>query len=443
MSAPGTVGGLHLSDDAKKRVKDRMQRADEGDVKRQIVGMSALRMCGAILGILFLAVNSYQATWALMKLSGAAGAGEGIYGGGGLSADQWTVGATAFGLILAAQVVAIRMAMAEGGMRFAGFVILIGLMSFSVVTSAMHVAFNVEGGVIASTKATDEYKLAKSRYEAAIASKTKAEESWSQYQNDMRGGDPWSLNATHSKGPARPYVEGISSAKSEIEAARTAFEAVKKDGGGSAMGSVVNTLAKWFGLDSADFAMRFALFAVILMELVRVYLSYLTGRYIMEAMREMSGSDKGSEAGNATAKKPETRAERVMPAAAPSPRDTIRGPVISDPIEVEDKPKPRPLFAPRKPKPEPKTETTEQAPERKKSAKDRAPGNKRNAKFSQQLSKLKGAIGTSFPAGERMKVQDIKDMVDCNSETANRLRNALAESGVAHWRGKSLFAGSA
>ena len=153
-------------------------------------------------------------------------------------------------------------------------------------------------------------------------------------------------------------------------------------------------------------------------------------------------------AGEATGKKPEptpapAQRSRVMPAAAKEQRDTIRGPVISDPIEVEDEPKREPLFAPRKPSPEPKIQTTEQAPERKKSAKDRAPGNKRSAKFSQQLAALNAAIGSTFPIGQRMNVEDMKRMVNCNSETATRLRNALAESGVAHWQGRSLFAGKA
>lgn len=435
----GTVGGMHLSADAKERVRTKMQRADEGDVNRQIAGMSVLRVCGAFLGIVFLAVNSYQATWALMKLSGAA-TGGGIYGGGqGLTADQWTVGLTAFGLILGAQVIAVRMAMASGGMKVAGFVILIGLMAFSVVTSAMHVAFNVEGGVVESTRSSDEYQMAKRRLESATTANSSANQAISNLTSQFRNYDAASVGEINRR-QMPGYQSAARSAAAEVAAAQEAFDKVKESGGGSAMGTVVNTLAGWFGLNSADFAMRFALFAVILMELVRVYLSYLTGRYIMEAMREMS--DKGSEdpeAGKAVEKKPEPARAAVMPASGPK-SDTIRGPILRDPIEPTKAP--RPMFAPRKPE---RAKVVDAHPARKMPAKDTAPGNKRQASYSQKLSAMKQAIGPgkAFEPGSKIKIEDIKGMVGGNSGTVSALRNDLEAAGLAHWRGKSLIAGAA
>ena len=249
-----------------------MAKADAGDLNRQITGMTVLRTCGAALGVVFLAVNSYQAVWALMKLSGAA-SGNGVYGGGmDLTGDQWAVGATAFGLIFAAQVIAIRMVMASGAWRVFGVLILAGLMAFSTLTSAIHIGFNIQGGVVEATRQTADYKMAKARYEAALESKTRSERNWSLYQEDNRGGDPRSLNATHSQGPGRPYVEGINSAGAEVEAARRAFQKTKEEGGGSAMGDIIGSIAAWFGTDTAGFALGFGIFTVVLMEATRVYL---------------------------------------------------------------------------------------------------------------------------------------------------------------------------
>jgi len=444
MSAATGNARMHISNDDAEQVYERMAKADAGDLNRQITGMVVLRTCGAMLGIVFLAVNSYQAVWALMKLSGAASGSSGIYGGEGvLSGDQWTLGATAFGLIFAAQVIAVRMVLASGAWKFFGVILLVGLMAFSTLTSAIHIGFNIQGGVVEATRQTDDYKLAKSRYEAAITSKGTAERNWSLYQEDNRGGDPWSLNATHSQGPGRPYVEGIDSAKSELEAARRAFQEVKDSGGGSAMGDVVGSVAGWFGLDTADFALRFGIFTVVLMEAVRVYLSLLTGIYLMQVMNEIGGkrreaSGQGDDAGevveeddapeDAPASAPAAPRAKVMASSASQATDTIRGPVLRDPIEVEDKP--RPMFAPRKP--------TASEP------KDRTPDNKRQAEYSKKLSRLKTALAKgTVPAGSALRHDVIAGLVGGNRKTTGALRNDLASDGVAHWRGNRLIAGAA
>ena len=429
-------GGYHLSDDAKEKMYDRMQKADEGDVNRQITGIQILRMCGAALGVVFLIVNAYQGTWALMTLSGEASSGAGIYGeNGSLTKDQWAIGATAFGLILGAQVIAVRMAMTTGWMKFFGWVILAGLMSFSVLTSAMHIAFNVEGGVQESIRSSEEYQMAKKRVEDASESKRRAEQSWSVYQEDMRGGDPWSLNSTHSQGPARPYVQGIDSAASDLQAAQRAFDKAKEEGGGSSLATVVGTVAGWFGLDTADFAFRFSIFSVILMEAVRIYLSFLTGRYLMEAMADMArkrkakeGDDTGEvvEVEDVPAPTPVSRA-KVMASSATQETDTIQGPVLRDPIEVEE---PRPMFAPRKPRPS--------APE------DRTPDNKRQANYSKKLARIKDALGKGdIPAGSAISFDRVEKLVGGSRKTGAALRNDLAAAGVAHWKGTRLIAGTA
>jgi len=466
-TADTTTGRLRLSDNAKEQAYSRMEKADEGDLNRQITGMVILRFCGAGLGIIFLVVNAYQATWALMKLAGMAGGG-GVYDAvtgeaPSLSADQWAIGATAFGIILAAQVVAVRLVMAKGAWKFWGVLLLLGLMAFSVITSAIHVGFNIQGGVVAATRQTDDYALAKKRYESAISGKTTAETNWSNYQNDMRGGDPWSLNATHSQGPGRPYVEGINSAKSELEAARRSFEEVKANGGGSGMADIIGTIAKFFGTDTAGFALGFGIFTVLLMEGVRVYLSLLTGIYLMQVMDEIgrkraNGSGQGdvieddsapeksggirswfsgfgksdTEAGEAIAKKPEPAPRaQVMPASASGSVDTVRGPVLRDPIEVEEKRDPRAMIPKRSPR--------QSAPA------DRVPDNKRQVAYSKKLAALKAAVGPgkAFAPGDAVTVERVGKLIGGNRKTVSALRNDLASDGLAHWQGKRLISGAA
>lgn len=437
-----TATGYNLTDDTKDRLLTRMENADARDVNSKITGMMILRSCGALLGVVFLAVNAYQATWALMKLAGMGDIGS-LYDGGpsGLTADQWTVGATAFGLVLAAQVIAIRMAMSDGATKAAGIALLLGLMAFSVVTSAMHIAFKVEGGVIESTRQSDDYKLAKARYEAALASKSTAETDWTRRQEDSRGQDPWTVNTTHSKGPGRPFVERIRSAESELAAAKRDFDSVKKSGGG-AEGTVVTTMASALGMTSAQFALWFALFAVVLMELTRVYLSFLTGNYLMEAMadarkrREEKAAEEGDE-GEAKEDKPEAQPapQKVMASSAPAATDTIRGPVLRDPIEVEgqggEPAKPRAMFAPQK--------RVQSAPA------DRGKGNKRQAEYSKKLARLKKAIEDgSVKTGAGLSFDVVKKLAQGgNRDTVTALRNDLALSGVAHWKGARLIAGAA
>lgn len=428
---------MHLEAGEAERIYSRMAKADAGDLNRQITAMTILRVCGACLGVVFLAVNSYQAVWALMKLSGAA-TGNGIYGGDtGLTSDQWTIGATAFGLIFAAQVIAVRMVLASGIWKFCGVILLAGLMAFSTLTSAIHIGFSIQGGVVEATRQSDEYKLAKQRYESALESKTRAERNWSLYQEDNRGSDPWALNATHSQGPGRPYVEGIESAGNEVEAARQAFAQVKESGGGSAMGDVVGAVAGWFGLTTEEFALRFGIFTVVLMEAVRVYLSLLTGIYLMQVMNSIAAKhraegqgveDKGDDTQQPTATPEPAPRSKVMASSATRSTDTLRGPVLDDPIEVDDKP--RPMFAPRKP--------AQSEPQ------DRTPDNKRQAAYSKKLATLKAAIGKGDIApGQVIGFDLVAGLVGGSRKTGGALRNDLAADGVAHWKGNRLIAGAA
>lgn len=431
MSGTLETRGVHVTDASKELIFERMQKADAKDINRQITGITVLRGCGALLGIVFLLINAYQGTWALMKLSGAAGGslgqGAGQWDGAffaGLSADQWIMGGTAFGLILAAQVIAIRLVMTEGRMKAIGVLILCGLMAFSVFTSAMHVGFNVEGGVIESTRASDEYKLAKKRLETAMSGQGAAQQRWSTYQNKAEQGtvaeSGWMLRDDATK----KYSDAISDADAELKAAQSAFDRVKETGGGSAMGAIVNVMSGWFGLSSAQFAMRFALFCVVLMELVRVYLSMLTGIYLMQVMSEMSASDKSKAAKVKKADPqpvadPEQAPKRAMPSTA----------AVSD--SVSSVPRHVPM-APKKPDSQPK-----------KQAADRTPDNKNQANYAKKLAALKAAVKSGvIPQGSVVGFDRVAELVGGNRKTVTALRNDLAAGGLAHWRGKRLFAGT-
>lgn len=118
---------------------------------------------------------------------------------------------------------------------------------------------------------------------------------------------------------------------------------------------------------------------------------------------------------------------RVMPSSATGATDTIRGPILDDPIEVEDD-GPRPMFAPRRTAPQ-----------------DRTPDNKRQAAYSKKLATLKEAIGPgkTIEPGQGVTVEAVQGLVGGNRETIAALRRDVASSGLAHWQGKRLIAGAA
>lgn len=416
----------YLKQAAADQVFDRMSDADAQDLNWKVSGMVFLRACGGGVSILLLAISTYQATWALLAVSGQA-TGNGIYGGGigGLTADQWALGATAFGLVFAAQIVAVRLIMASGIWLYMGVALLFALMSFSGVTSAMHVGFNVEGGVIESTRQTDEYKLAKARYESAIASKTTAAENWAGYQDKARQGTVDQSGWMLRDAATMPYRSAISGADAEVEDARRAFEQVKEGGGGgSAMAGVIGAIAGWFGTDTAGFAMGFGVFVVVLMEATRVYLSLLAGLYLMQLMKtvgEQRQAKAAQEAGGQAKVEPAAKAPaKAMASTLDKARDTVKGPALNDPINVEDRPQLRKGSGPA----------------------DRAPANKRQAAYSQKLAKLKQAItsGTIAP-GQGITVAEVERITGGNRDTIGALRRDVALAGLAHWQGKRLVAG--
>ena len=124
---------------------------------------------------------------------------------------------------------------------------------------------------------------------------------------------------------------------------------------------------------------------------------------------------------------------RVMASSASGATDTVRGPVISDPMEVEGEGevKRRAMFAPRK-------------PERRSEPSDTVPGNSRQVAYSKKLAKVTAAIrrGKVVKPGDMLTGDVVKTLAGGGArDTIKALRNDLALAGVAHWRGSRLIAG--
>lgn len=271
------TGGVYLSDEDKTDIFHRYRDSDAKDLRRQVRGMTVLKAAGGLLAVAFFLVNAYQGSWALARLTGI---------GNGTLVDQTTIIIVAAGLILAANVVAIRMTLSGGvGMVF-GVVIVAGLMAFSVLTSAMHISFSIQSGVMQSARNTDEYKLAKDRYERANQALSAAQGDFSAYQDKAKAGNTAEYGWMMRDDATAPLQGRITGAQREVEAARQSYETAREEGG--AEGQIIGTIAEWFGWTTQQFALNFSIFCVVLMEAVRVYLSFIAGMYLRSLMQELT-----------------------------------------------------------------------------------------------------------------------------------------------------------
>jgi|GEM_PF-3119849 len=284
MSKLGTqTGGVYLSDEDKTDIFHKYRDSDAKDLRRQVRGMTALKAAGGLLAVAFFIVNAYQGSWALAKLTGI---------GNGTVVDQTTIIVVAAGLILAANVVAIRMTLSGGVGMFFGVVIVVGLMAFSILTSAMHISFSIQAGVMQSARNTDEYKLAKDRYERASEALSGAQGDFSAYQDKAKSGNTAEYGWMMRDEATTPLQGRISTAQREVEAARRSYETAREEGG--AEGQIIGTIAAWFGWNTQQFALYFSIFCVVLMEAVRVYLSFIAGMYLRGLMQELTEAEQGS-----------------------------------------------------------------------------------------------------------------------------------------------------
>ncbi len=255
---PSTLNSSDL-----QSIQEDYQQAEYSRLKMAANSLRFWMIIGACLGVVFLVINSMQAYWALAKLAGMAT-------DSGFNAV--VTGLIAIGLIMSANVISIRLGTVGQGSRSIGLLLLTGLMLFSIVTSSLHLAWQVQGGHEASIQQSD-------GYQRAVADYDRAAEAYDAVIESAKDAD--TVGDYSSGGWIRKkYVPG---AKSELDAARSRLESVT-EGGTSATATVLHEVAAWFGLSPEKFSTRFALVAVILMEAARIWLSLEAGSAIRRAL---------------------------------------------------------------------------------------------------------------------------------------------------------------
>lgn len=153
-----------------------------------------------------------------------------------------------------------------------GVSILAGLMVFSVITSSLHLGFQVLGGYQSSISESTEYQIALADYELAakaysevLASAAKADE-----EGDTRSGG-WIRKS---------YAPPL---KKDVDSARSRLESAKQSAGTEA--SVLAQVAGFFDMAPERFSALFALFSVLLMEVCRIWLAFSTASAIRQLIK--------------------------------------------------------------------------------------------------------------------------------------------------------------
>lgn len=216
---------------------------------------------GIFLSGLFLFLNSIQAFWALQHLAGLATDS---------TLNAVVTGLIAVSLILAANVVSIRLG--SGMSRGVGVGILLGLMAFSVITSSLHLGFQVLGGHQASINQSAEYRMALQDFE--LARQAYSDVLASAAQADAEGD-------TRSSGWIRS--RHAPQLKDAADAARQRLQDTKKTAGTEA--SILSTVAGYFGMNTEAFSTVFAVVSVSLMEAVRIFLAFSTASAVRQLIR--------------------------------------------------------------------------------------------------------------------------------------------------------------
>lgn len=206
-----------------------------------------------LLAIVFLVINAAQAYWSLSKL--ASMATDSLL-------NMAVTGGVALALVLAANVMAANIGSAGTLGRVTGGLLLVGLMAFSVTTSALHLAWQVQGGHEASIINTRAYRRADHNYQQAMASMAEVRRSAS--LADERAD-------TSSAGHIRS--KQLPAARQDVAQARERLDQVAKSGGDGVTATVLAEVAAMVGLSPQQFSTRFSVFAVVLMELCRIWLT--------------------------------------------------------------------------------------------------------------------------------------------------------------------------
>lgn len=220
---------------------------------------------GPLLATVFLVISSMQAYWALHDLSGM--------GADGSTFSAVVVGLIAVGLIAGSNVMAIKMGTQGVIGKLLGAPILAGLILFSLGTSAMHLAGEVVGGHDASVRSSPAYRMAQQDYESAVVNMRGVERSAA--LADAKGD---TASAGHIRSTQLPRAE------QGVVAARGAMIQVTKSGQAGVDAIVLTEMATLVGIPPSQFAVLFSMGAVLLMELLRIWLTVESAMLIRRAV---------------------------------------------------------------------------------------------------------------------------------------------------------------
>lgn len=220
-----------------------------------------------LLAIVFLVINAAQAYWSLSKLANMATDS---------LLNMAVTGGVALALVLAANVIAANIGSAGALGKITGGLLLVGLMAFSVTTSGLHLAWQVQGGHEASITNSKAYRRADYDYQQSVEAMAEVRRSASLADTQ---GDTASAGYIRSK--------QLPAARQDLLQARERLDTVAK-GGDGVTATVLAEVAAMVGLSPQQFSTRFSLFAVILMELCRIWLTLQAVSAVKRALEESS-----------------------------------------------------------------------------------------------------------------------------------------------------------
>jgi hypothetical protein len=212
---------------------------------------------GGPLQIAIFCICSWQAYWALANMVTLAK---------GSTTNTIVTGGIAVALILGRNVLAVRLPTMSWVQWLVGGVCLALCMAFSVVTSQLHLAQQVQGGHVASIKSSEQYQRADAAYRAAAGNLSAVEAEIAAAA---------ALGDTASAGYIRRSQ--LPRAEDRLEQARSNLARVSQSGQAGVAATIVTETAQHLRLTPEQFAVALASLAAVLLELVGVLLAWYDG----------------------------------------------------------------------------------------------------------------------------------------------------------------------
>lgn len=218
---------------------------------------------GGPLQIAIFCICSWQAYWALANMATLAQGG---------TTNTVITGAIAVALILGRNVLAVRLPTMTWAQWLPATVALLLCMAFSVVTSQLHLAQQVQGGHIASIKSSDQYARADTSYRAAVDNLNAVE---GEIAAAKQQGD--TASAGHIRTKQLPRAED------RVERARVQLASVSASGQAGVAATIITETAQHLRLTPEQFAVAIATLSAVLLELVGLLLAWYDGNALRRA----------------------------------------------------------------------------------------------------------------------------------------------------------------